>query len=468
MQFGADASIYLPTIYWWSATDSFLKFTCGLGGVLGFFVFLGFLPGLSVFLASVIYLSLISIGGEFLRFQWDSLLVECGFLAALSVPWFTTRFWKKLDLFNGAASFIGVFCFQFLLFRLMFGAGIVKLSSGDASWRDLTALSYHFQTQPLPSPLAWWAHQLPLVIQKVSVALTFFIEIPVAFLIFLPARMKAVAAVLFLCLQGAIILTGNYAFFNILTMLLSFSLLKDSQLRWMVARFPKIGMCVVRRFFVKNIEGFAHPMKSVVLGLYAITAIPVGIFILDIQMSPASNGHFSFLRPLSLLYQNYSVVNPYGLFAVMTKERREIELEYSYDKKNWTSLEFKYKPGEVHGGLSFVAPYQPRLDWMMWFAALDPELVPVAVFKALDGTSANKKIEKLFKAPSRLPVVLRNLVIRIKEGSPEAMSLLKSSDLKGKPKYLRARIYHYDFSDFKERKETGNKWRRLELNRFEL
>ena len=233
-QLGPERLWWVPTLAWISAGPGMLHFLCAGGAAAALLVFLGLAPTLGLTVAWAFYLSLSSISQTFLSFQWDALLLEAGLLAIfLSPPAWRLRFSP-----SSPPSATTLLLLRWLLFRLMFSSGIVKLGSGDPAWRSLTALRYHYETQPLPTWVGWAFHQLPLSFQKVSCVFLFFVEIAVPFLVFLPRRARHVAFGFFIALQVLIALTGNYAFFNLLAVALCLLLLDDAVFPVRRARRP--------------------------------------------------------------------------------------------------------------------------------------------------------------------------------------------------------------------------------------
>ncbi|HEX4646702.1 MAG TPA: lipase maturation factor family protein, partial [Verrucomicrobiae bacterium] len=239
---GLERYHLLPTLCWFNTSDGFLHFLCGAGAVISLVVVVGFAPASGLFLLWLIYLSLVVVGREFLSFQWDSLLLETGWLAIFLAP---------LEILPGRGarsppSRLVVWLLRWLLFRLMFESGAVKLLSHDASWSGLTALNFHYETQPLPTWIGWYAHQLPAGIQQFSVRVMFVIELAVPFLIFAPRRLRFFGCWWLVLFQALILLTGNYCFFNLLTIALCWLLLDDAAAR---AILEKIRWCgrLIRR-----------------------------------------------------------------------------------------------------------------------------------------------------------------------------------------------------------------------------
>jgi hypothetical protein len=386
-----------PTLFWIGSSDTAIAMVCIGGMALATLLLAGVLPLTITPLLWLLYLSITTVGRDFFAFQWDALLLEVGFLAIFIAPT------VLMDRFSdaGAPPRIGVLLFYWLLFRLVFFSGLVKLTSGDPTWRDLTALAFHYETQPLPTPIAWYAYQLPLWVQRVSTAATLAIELVAPFSMLAPRRVRLSGAALMVALQLTIALTGNYAFFNLLTAALCLFLLDDG----------------ARKLFTRE-----NWIRMLLL---------VGVAVVTV---PASLG-FPGLMPRAV--DSFRIVNRYGLFAVMTTARPEIIIEASVDGDTWEPYEFKYKPGDLRRAPGWVAPHQPRLDWQMWFAAL-----------------GSPRDEPWFSA------FLRRLLDR----SPEVVALLRSVPLEGRPpRAVRAVLYQYHFADRTTRARDGVWWTRERL-----
>lgn len=407
-RFGAKSYWLAPTVFWLNSSDVFLKGVCAAGAVLSLLLIAGYARRPVLIALLLLYLSLVSAGQDFLAFQWDNLLLEAGFLA----------------IFLGGSPGV-IWLFRWLLFRLMFLSGAVKLLSGDLVWRTLTALNYYYETQPLPTPIAWYMHQLPEWFQKLSVLTMFFIELGAPFLTFAPRRLRIFGAAAIVFLQTLIALTGNYAFFNLLTVALCLFLLDDNALRGVLP-----GR-ITRKIGAARGGGQTPLAGRVAIVVLAVVVVSVS----SLQMFGTFGGRIP--RPgryvLSWLAP-FRIVNPYGLFAVMTTSRPEIIIEGSNDGQTWLAYEFKYKAGDVKRPPQWVAPHQPRLDWQMWFAALG-------------SYDSNPWIG--------------NLMLRLAQGSPDVLALLgKNPFPMAPPRYLRTRLYDYHFTDFPARHAGGAWWRR--------
>jgi predicted DCC family thiol-disulfide oxidoreductase YuxK len=429
---GMERYHLLPTFCWFNASDASLHFQCAAGVVLSIVLVTGFAPAPCLFLLWLLYLSLSVVGRDFLGFQWDCLLLEAGFLAIFLAP---------LQLLprpsrEAPPPRLFVWLLRLLLFKLMFSSGCVKLLSGDPNWRNLTALTFHYQTQPLPTWPAWYANQLPLWFQKLSCAGTFAIEIGAPFLIFAPRRLRFFGAALLAALQLLILVTGNYTFFNWLTLALCLLLLDDFLLAKIMpfklgSRFPK----------ARQIPG-DHPPRRwpfPVLALVAAIIFAASSFLLAVTLGLRS----PLLAPLGWVAGElapFRTVNNYGLFAVMTTQRDEIVVEGSDDGKTWRPYEFKYKPGDLRRRPAFVAPFQPRLDWQMWFAAL--------------GTRQDNPWFESF-------------CLRLLQGSPDVLGLLEKNPFPDHPPhFIRAELYDYQFTSPAERRATGAWWKRTPAGEY--
>ena len=320
-RFGPERFFLMPMVFWWNASDFAIQAVCWTGAALSLLVVFNVLPRLSLSLLYVLYLSLLYAGQEFMTYQWDTYLLEAGFLALL-LSFATTP---------------GIWLLRWLLFRFMFMSGVVKLLSGDPNWWNLSALSYHFLTQPLPTPLAWYAAHLPPSLLKFATGCTFFIELVLPFLIFCPRRLRFFAAFGILLLQSFILLTGNYNWFNLQTMLLCLPLFDDAALQKML---PRRLVRLLPARAERRVPGRAVAATVGRRGA-ADRVLQPGANGCALRRQPARRGAGA--RPaLDPLH----IVSGYGLFAVMTTQRDEIVIEGSDDGIDWREYEFRYKPGD--------------------------------------------------------------------------------------------------------------------------
>ena len=424
-----DAHWQMPTLCWFGASDGFLHFLCASGTILSLLVICGVAPVPALALLWLFYLSVSVVGHIFLQYQWDTLLLEIGLLAVFFAP---LQPWPGLAR-EAPPSRTMLWLLRWLLFRLMFASGVIKLASHDPAWRGLTALTFHYETQPLPTWIGWYAHQLPVWFQKLSCAVMFAIELGAPFLIFTPRRLRFVAAgaiTLFMILIAA---TGNYCFFNLLTVALCVLLLDDAALRRFVPRPWREPRSKTDRL--------RWPIWITVP--LAVVVIPVT----TMSLTGAFREEIAWPAPMAELHSWLAATrsfNHYGLFASMTTARPEIVIEGSNDGQTWLPYEFKYKPGDPMRRPAFVEPFQPRLDWQMWFEALRvirPRAEPSQWFLSF--------CEKLLR------------------GQPEVLALLKTNPFPdAPPRYLRAMVYDYHFTSLAARRETGAWWRRRLLGPY--
>jgi hypothetical protein len=408
----------LPTLYWLWPTDAMLHALCAAGAALAVLLVAGIAPVPCLAGLWIAYLSLELVGQEFLAFQWDILLLETGFLAIFVAP---LDLWPRLGRETPPPKVI-VWMLRWLVFRLMFSSGAVKLLSGDPTWRSLTALEYHYWTQPLPTWIGWYANLLPPWMQQLSCALMFAIELGAPILVWGGSRERMVAFVFLAGLQVLIFATGNYCFFNVLTIALCVMLLDDS-----------VWPAGARRLLEKGEPGRGSAWPRWATAPVAGLLLLLGV----LQMFSLSRLGIDWPAPLRLVQRAaapFRLVSSYGLFAVMTTTRPEIVVEGSDDGATWKEYEFRWKAGDPSRAPAFVEPHQPRLDWQMWFAALG----------------------RYDQNPWFLAFVLRLL-----QGSPEVSALLLRNPFPDRPpRFVRAVRYLYHFTNLAERRATGNWWTR--------
>jgi lipase maturation factor 1 len=440
---GAGAYGVLPSLCWIFGAGRFLPVLCATGTTLSVLLFTGFVPAVCLILLWACYLSLSVAGQIFWSFQWDALLLEATLAAVFIAPW---RFRSRSLAFEPPR--FARWLLWWLTFRLMFLAGVVKLSSGDPTWRNLTALTFHFETQPLPTPLAWYAHQLPDWWHRAECAGMFVIELLVPFFLFAPRALRHNAALLLAGFMGVIALTGNYTFFNLLAIALCFFCLDDAWWRPVLS----IGRRLLRfrrqdshaennsdRLPGATANATISPSRfqcraALVFALFAfaLTGVEVlGVLFPEIGAPPGYQLAATITSPLRSF-------NVYGLFAVMTHPRCELIFEGSNDGRTWLAYEFPHKPGDPSRRPTWVAPHQPRLDWQLWFAAL--------------GSADNN------------PWVLAQCE-HLLRGTPPIMRLLARNPFPDRPpRYIRVVRYEYHFTDAEARRRSGQWWRRTPLD----
>ncbi|HKQ58997.1 MAG TPA: lipase maturation factor family protein [Candidatus Eisenbacteria bacterium] len=412
--YGAIRYWLLPTFAWLSASDAALHAQCALGVLASLLVVLGFAPALALLACWALYLSLVGVGQQFFWFQWDGLLLETGLLAIFLAP---LGLRSRLGR-DPPPSRLALWSLRALLFRLMVSSAIVKISSGDPAWRSLTALEVHYQTQCLPTWIAWYAHHLPPWFHRGSAIGMFVVEGLVPFLILAPRRIRFAAAAVLVGFQVLIAVTGNYGFFNLLTVVLCILLLDDGAWPW---RKPGVDASSGARWP-------AWVLRPALTLLLVVSLVPLlGTTRFPVQRLGPIADLFRFVSP-------FRSVNRYGLFAVMTTRRHEIVIEGSNDGTTWREYGFRWKPGDVRRRPAFVAPHQPRLDWQMWFAVL---------------------------SDFRDDPWFLTFCQRLLEGSRPVLALMAENPFpEAPPRYLRATVYEYRFTDGATRRASGAWWTR--------
>jgi lipase maturation factor 1 len=421
-RFGLSGYFEFPSLLWLWSSDTALLTLCAAGAITGAIGIAAPYLWFPWIASWTLYLSFVSIGRNFLSFQWDALLLETGFLAILHVL-LHTHGWaagsdRRITAFSASPTPMRAvgWAYRWLLFRLMFSSGVVKLTSGDTSWWSLTALTRHYETQPLPNIVAWYAHHLSPDFHAVSCVVMFAIELIAPFLFFAPRRLRNVGAISTIGLQCLITLTGNYTYFNILTIALCFWLIED--LTWPDRIRERFRTPLVRRR-PNALRHLVAPAIGLNLMLSALL-LTRGAFRSEVRFPDLLHQVHQTIAP-------YRVINTYGLFSVMTMDRPEIVLEGSSDGVYWEPYEFYYKPGDIRRSPPFVAPHQPRLDWQMWFAALGPiRNSPWFYYftqRLLEGSAPVKRLLALDPFPDSPPRYLRAHIYDYRFATPEERTL---------------------------------------------
>jgi len=410
--------LQLPTLFWFNASDTALLGSTLLGGLAALLIIAGRWTRAALVCAFVLYLSLFHACHPFLNFQWDTLLLESGFLAIFLTP----------------RSRVVILLFRWLLFRLRFMSGLSKLSSGDPAWSGLTALDTYFEVQPLPNPVAWYMHQLPEWLLRFGTGATLFIELVVPFMMFLPRRWRFAAAWITIFWQVLIILTSNHNWINFLTIVLCLFLFDDKALQRLLPERLSTRLAWQPTPAQKG----NNTIRRVAVGLLATVLLSAGSLKLyelaTNQTIPGRSGD------LLNLVSTFSIVNKYHVFPTMTTYRVELELLGSRDGKEWLPYRFKYKPDVLQERPLFVIPHQPRLDWQMWFVPLHPRHVPWFGY----------------------------FLTALLDNSPTVTDLLQDNPFANgaPPRYIRVNAHQYHFTNHEEREHSGNWWRRESLGPF--
>ncbi len=456
---------YAPTLYWISASSTALMTITWIGLIASVIAFLNLWPKLSFFICFVCFLSFVGATQVFSSYQSDGMLLEAGFLALFFAPPGLLPGWGA-DHPPLRASW---FLLQWEWFRIYFESGMVKLASGDPEWRHLTAMDEYYQNGPLPTWIGWYVQHLPHWFQVASAAGTLGLELGLVLMMFFPRRVRLICFFIVTPWEIGVILTANYAFLNYLVLSLGVLLLDDKFLmRFVPARFrphepeplaepeeerplsilaasrtgnekPEIEVRAGRRARQTWRERLAFHWRAIRLALTAVmltwiaydtTAEMIGIPLREI---PLPTEPIVALEPLR-------IANQYGLFAVMTRGRYEIEFQGSNDGTNWIAYPFRNKPQALNEAPGIYAPYQPRFDWNLWFASLG-------------GWQQNDIV----------PITEERLLV----SDPDVLSLFRENPFpQAPPRYVRAVLWQYWFTSMEEKRRTGNWWRREYLGLY--
>lgn len=398
----------LPTVFWINSSDKALMAVVATGTILSVLLMLGIFPPLLLILLYILYLSIESAGQDFLSFGWEGFLLEITlnafFLSLMSPP--NLMVWISINL---------------LLFRFHLQAGAVKLESQDENWRNLKAIAFHYQSQPLPNMVAWYVHKFPMWFHKLSTLFMFFVELVLSFGVFGNELIRIWVFAGFFGLQFMIWATGNFSFLNHMTMAFSTLL---------------IGNTYLSPFFSAPTD---LPPPNVVIDAFCTLAGTILTILQLIRLWQHFVPNQLFAKWLRTIAP-YHIANQYGIFAVMTTIRNEIIFEGSIDGITWKEYNFFYKPSEIDRRPRRISPYQPRIDWQAWF-------LPLGYY--------------------RYDSWLRNFIYHLLKGTPEVLALIRTNPFPDHPpKYVRSVMYEYEFSSAKEKKELGWWWRRTWVGIF--
>ncbi|MFZ0743651.1 MAG: lipase maturation factor family protein [Terracidiphilus sp.] len=464
---------YAPSLFWISSSSPMLMGIMWLGLAASVVAFVNLWPRLSFFVCFVCFLAFVSASGEFSSYQSDGMLLEAGFLALFFAPRGLMPGWGA----NSPPSRASLFLLQWEWFRIYFESGMVKLLSGDTEWRNLTAMDEYYQNGPLPTWIGWYVEHFPHWFQVASAAGTLALELGVVLMLFFPRRVRMICFFIVTPWEIGVILTANYTFLNYLVLSLGFLLLDDAAwIRFLPARFrppapaptafsatrAEIPLSILTGNEAGN-EGanqaasegdaasietrdvewdraprtprarLAKHLAAVRLGLAAVMLTWVAYDTTAEMIRLPLRGFPLPTTPITAL-EPFRIANQYGLFAVMTRGRYEIEFQGSNDGENWTAYPFRYKPQALNEPPRIYAPYQPRFDWNLWFASLgdwrQSDIVPLTEERLL---------------------VNDNDVLALFRGNPFPQS---------PPRYVRAVLWQYWFTSSDEKRRTGNWWRR--------
>ena len=438
-QFGAGRFWFAPTLLWISTGPHVLTAICCVGMIASLLLVINLWPRGMLLICFVCFLSFVSAAQEFSGYQSDGMLLEAGFISLFFAP----PGWLPGLGRAHPPSRASLFLLQWEWFRIYFESGLVKLASGDPQWRNFTAMNEYYQNGPLPTWIGWYAQHLPLGFHAFAAGATLALELGLVFMLFLPRRWRIVCFFVVTAWQIPVILTANYTFLNYLVLVLGFLLLDDRFLfratpqRWKQFLLPQPDAPAARvadsRDDATNSKRPLYSFRALKLALTSAMLIWI-LYATTVQMIwiifprlPLPTSPVAALDP-------FRIANRYGLFAVMTRGRYEIEFQGSNDGQTWVTYPFRYKPQDPSKPPGIYAPYQPRFEWNLWFASLgswrDDLIVPSAEERLL-------------------------------AGAPEVLALFAGNPFPdGPPKQLRAVLWQYWFTTLAEKRATGMWWNR--------
>jgi hypothetical protein len=407
-----------PTLFYFFPKDAAFTTAAWLGIAIACLALLGLSERYGTWLSVLIwamlwilYMSFVNAGQIFYAFGWESILLEAGFFA----------------MFLGAADVtvpkISIWMLRWVLFRVMLGAGLIKLR-GDPCWRDFTCLDDYYETQPIPNPLSWYFHWAPQWTHRAGVGFNHFAELIVPFGYFLPQPFSSIAGILTIVFQGFIMASGNLSWLNLLTIVLALTTLDDR---------------IFALFIPARDTAFREPHV-----LFKSAIVVVGLLVAYLSIDPIRN----MISPSQVMNQSYNplhLVGTYGAFGSITRPRYEVIVEGTDEaaissSTKWREYEFKGKPGDPGRIPPQIAPYHLRLDWLMWFAAF---------------------------SDYRQHPWFMHFLAKLLQGDPQTLGLLRANPFpNGAPRYIRAELYEYHFTTPAERKRTGLWWNRRRVDRY--
>ena len=438
---GARRFWFAPSIFWWSSSNRVLLAACIVGMIASLLLVLNLCPRGALLVCVAVYLSFISAAQDFASYQSDGMLLEAGFLSLFFAPAGWRPRWGISEPPSRASRFLLVW----LMFRIYFESGIAKILGRDPEWRDFTARDQYYQNGPLPTWIAWYAQHLPHWFHAATAVLTLALELVLIFAVFLPRRLRIAIFFLITPWQIGIILTSNYAFLNYLVLVLGILLLDDNfLLRFSPDNLRKTirvnsssdGSSEQPSRTTAEMHGWHSNVRLWVQALFLSWIFYATFALLIFMVKPDAPLPKFPVRAL----EPFRIANEFGLFAVMTRERYEIEFQGSRDGQNWTAYPFRYKPQDVNSPPRIYAPYQPRFDWNLWFASLG--------------------------SWREYPFVV-HVEQRLLSGQPEVLSLFAGNPFPGRPpQQVRAVLWQYWFSDWSQKRSQGLWWRREQIGLY--
>ena len=451
---------YAPSLLWISSSSGMLIALCWIGIIASILLVLNLWPRAMLAICFVCFLSFVSTARDFSEYQSDGMLLEAGFISLFFAP-------PGLRPGLGAAhppSRASLFLLRWEWFRIYFESGIAKLASGDPQWRNFSAMDEYYQNGPLPTWIGWYLQHLPLWFHAGSALATLVMELGLVWMILLPRLFRIVLFFIVTFWELGVISSANYAFLNYLVLSLGILLVDDRFLvRWIPEKWrsrvtarlaaessimqadqkeqPEVEDVTGRerpalRFFKARLRPHLRALTVAVSTVTLSWLFYVTTALLILMLAPRAPLP---TMPIVML-QPFRIANQYGLFAVMTRGRYEIEFQGSRDGQNWVAYPFRYKPQALNEAPRIYAPYQPRFDWNLWFASL--------------GTWTNNPI-------------VPNTEVRLLTNSADVLKLFNGNPFADSPpKQVRAVLWQYWFTTMAEKRQTGNWWRRQLLGLY--
>ncbi|MFB6209453.1 MAG: lipase maturation factor family protein [Candidatus Nanohaloarchaea archaeon] len=401
-----------PSIFHYLKTDRAMRSACWIGILLSLSALTGFLDlfGTAVSMLGwlamwILYLSIVNVGQVWWGYGWESKLLEAGILAVF------------LGGFGVSSSLIMILLIRWMLFRVMFGAGLIKIR-GDSCWRKLNCLNFHYETQPMPNPLSWFLHKMPESWHKMETLITHFTQLIIPLLYFAPQPVAAIAGVITIFFHLALMAGGNYSWLNLISIVLAFSLFPDT--------------------ILSTIIPLAKPALSPIKLPHQLMIYSYAVLVTGLSYYPVRN-MLSSKQVMNTSFDPLHLVNTYGAFGSITKERYEVVIEGRNQGGEWKEYEFPGKPTDTRKMPPQVAPYHMRLDWQLWFAAMTPR-------------------------PRRR--WFQGFIHKLLKGDEDIDRLLEKNPFPEGPDMIRAKRYRYEFSSWQELRQEGKWWRREEVGTF--
>ncbi len=409
--------------------------------MLSLLVVLNLWPRATLFVCLLCFLSFVAAAQDFAGYQSDGMLLEAGFISLFFAP---PGFFPGLGRAH-PPSRAGLFLLQWEWFRIYFESGMVKLASGDPQWRNFTAMDEYYQNGPLPTWVGWYVQHLPHGFHAFATGATLILELGLVFMLFLPRRWRILCFFIVTAWQVPVILTANYTFLNYLVLVLGFLLLDDRFLlrvmpeRWRAYLSPRIAVPQEKNVESQDSDSplprrkSLRPLQALQLSLTSVILIWI-FYATTAQMIWIISPRFPLPTSPVAALDPFRIANRYGLFAVMTRGRWEIEFQGSNDGQTWTAYPFRYKPQDLSKRPGIYAPYQPRFDWNLWFASL---------------------------GSWRENIIVPSTEERLLAGSPDVLALFDGNPFpQAPPQQMRAVLWQYWFTTLEEKHATGMWWKR--------